>query len=364
MSSKVEFFNLKKVNSIIKKDLNIAYKRVVNSGYFILGEELELFEQEFAQYCGVKFCLGVSNGMDALSLLLKSNNIGYGDEVIVPSNTFIATWLSVSAVGAKPVPVEPDIFSYNINPSEIERMITKKTKSIIPVHLYGQCAQMYQIKEIAKRNNLKVFEDAAQAHGAMYNRKKAGSFSDGASFSFYPTKNLGALGDAGAITMSSASSYNRILKLRNYGSKNKSKHDFLGSNNRLDEMQAAFLRVKLKHLDAFNKSKQYIAKRYSQEIKNSLIKIPCVDKKMTHVWHQYIIQTEQRDKLSDFLKTQKIETMIHYPIPPHMQKCYKKSYLRLPITELLSKRILSLPIEPFMSDRKISTVIKAINGFN
>lgn len=363
MKKKIPFLDLKDINLKVSDELLVAYKKVINSGYYVLGPELELFEAEFANYCDSKFCIGTSNGLDSLILLLKAYDIGPGDEVIVPSHTFIATWLSVTNVGAKPIPVEPDLHSFNINTQKIIEKITDKTRAIIPVHLYGQAADMAKIKIVADENNLIVIEDAAQAHGAIYNQKKVGSLGMGAAFSFYPGKNLGALGDGGAITISDASIYKAIKKYRNYGSDIKYKHDVVGGNNRLDELQAAFLRVKLKHLDESIFNRRKIASIYNSGIDNTLIKKPFSKESSNHVWHLYVIRAKERKRLADYLLACGVETLIHYPCPPHKQKCYSEDYDDEKLSETLSNEVLSLPISPSMSNEDALFVVDKVNEF-
>ncbi len=360
---RIQFLDLKKINDFFRQDLNKAFSRVLNSGHYILGPELESFEKEYSDLCGTQYCLGTSNGLDSLTLLLKAFNIGLNDEVIVPSHTFIATWLAVTNVGAKPVPVEPEIESFNINPSCIETKITKKTKAIIPVHLYGQPANMTAINSIAKKFNLKVIEDAAQGHGAKYNEKIVGSLADGAAFSFYPGKNLGALGDGGAITTDDPEIYGKLKKLRNYGSNTKYEYDLLGGNFRLDELQAAFLRVKLKSINQFNIKRKQVAYRYSSEISNPLVKTPLFPDGLDHVWHLYVIRSKERDRLKKYLLSCGIETLIHYPLPPHKQKCYLGGYLDDEITENIAKEILSLPMSPLMLSDEVSYIVDSLNKF-
>ena len=362
---KIKFLDLKKVNNKYKKIFFTDFKKVINSGWYISSKEVENFEKDFANYCKSKFCIGVGNGLDAIFLILKAYNIGKGDEVIVPSNTYIATWLAITRAGAKIVPVEPDINSYNINHNKIIKKINSKTKAIIAVHLYGQPADMDSIMKISKKYNLKVIEDAAQAHGALYRNKKTGSLGHAAAFSFYPGKNLGALGDAGAVTTNSSVLASKIRYLRNYGSKKKYYNSYLGYNSRLDEMQAAFLRSKLKYLDAENKKRNIIANIYNKEL-SSIPEIitPKVLDKRTHVWHLYVIRTKNRNLLQKKLEKE-IETLIHCPIAPHMQKAYlqlnykKKSF---PISEKIHQTILSLPISPAMTKRQALYIVKKIKS--
>lgn len=349
---KVPFLDLFAAYGEIKQELDAAHFRVMNSGHYILGSETEAFEREFAAYCGVQYCITVGNGLDALHLVLRAWNIGEGDEVIVPANTFIATWLAVSYSGATPVPVEPDMRTYNIDPSKIEGAITSKTKAIIPVHLYGQPAEMSIIKDIARKYNLKVLEDAAQAHGARYGGICTGGLGDAAAFSFYPGKNLGAFGDGGAITTNDIETATIIRKLRNYGSSIKYVHEMQGYNSRLDELQAAFLRVRLKYLDQWNSRRAAIADFYKTALTSLDFATPFVPEHIEPVWHLYVIRSSKRAVIEKTLNEAGVGTLIHYPTPPHMQNAYNSLKLKegnFPISEKLSKEILSLPIGPHLS---------------
>ena len=364
---KVKAVDFPKEYSILKEELNEAYQRVMQSGWYILGEEVKEFEREFSKFAGSKYCVGVGNGLDALHLGLVALGVKQGDEVIVPSNTYIATWIAVSLTGAKPVPVEPNEGTFNINPELIEKAITKRTKAIIPVHLYGQPAEMDPIMEIAKENNLFVLDDAAQAHGAKYKGRVIGSVADITAFSFFPTKNLGAFGDGGCITTNIEEIAERVTEMRNYGESKKYYNKYIGFNSRLDELQAAFLRVKLKHLDEMNIKKSYIAKRYISEISNKIIILPEVLPYCEPVWHQFVVRTNKRDNLKRFLNENGIDTLIHYPIPPHLQEAYRHLRItegRLPISERLSKSVLSLPISWTMESESISAIVKLINGWS
>lgn len=359
---KIPFLDLKKSTLEINELLNEAYFRVMQSGWFVMGQELEAFEEEFARFCNVKYCVGVANGLEALCLLLKAYNIGCGDEVLVPSNTFIATWLAVSQVGATPVAIEPIEKTYNLNPDLIEEVITKNTKAIIPVHLYGQPVDMDKVNAIAKRHNLIVIEDAAQAQGAYYKNKRVGGLADSAATSFYPGKNLGAFGDGGAILTNDEKIKDSILLLRNYGSKEKYEHKVLGHNCRLDEIQAAFLRVKLQFLDDWNKKRDDIAQQYSQLLQKYAINLPYVPNWAAPVWHLYVIRSTKRDKLKKDLEQKGIATMIHYPIPPHKQNCYVNlNDQSLPICEKLATEILSLPMSPFITKDEIQYISEVFN---
>jgi dTDP-4-amino-4,6-dideoxygalactose transaminase len=361
----IPFVSLARQNESIRDRLDDAYRRVMESGWFILGAELEAFQEEFAQHSEVKYCIGVGNGLDALHFLLLAYGIGPGDEVIVPSNTFIATWLAVSQCGATPIPVEPDINSFNINPSLIEDAITSRTKCIIPVHLYGQPADMDPIKKIAAKHNLVVIEDAAQSQGAKYKGKRTGSLGHAAATSFYPGKNLGALGDGGAILTNDESIAKKVRQYRNYGSSIKYHHEIKGFNSRLDEMQAAFLRVKLSVLDEWNAERNILAAKYSELLNNSNVILPQTPDYADSVWHLYVIRSQHRDALQKHLKNQAIDTVIHYPTPPHQQLSYQNTNSwSLPIVDLLAKEVLSLPIFYSMNNEEIEKVASAIKGFN
>ena len=327
---KVPFVTFLPMHNEIRQELDSAYNRVLDKSYFIQGDECRKFEEEFAEYCGVKYCVGVATGLDALFLILKAMNVGIGDEVIIPSNTYIATALAVSYTGAKPVFVEPEIETFNINPSRIEEKITSNTKVLIAVHLQGRTADMDAINAIAKKHNLKVIEDAAQAHGAKYKGKKAGSLGDAAGFSFYPGKNLGALGDGGCVTTNDKALAEKIRALGNYGSDYKYHNIYRGVNSRLDEIQAAFLRVKLPNLDRWNEDRRVTAKKYFEGIKNPLIKLPLKSTdEFEHIYHVFVIRCDKRDELEKYLNDNGIGTVKHYPIPMHEQECYKDLELSL-----------------------------------
>lgn len=359
---KVPFLDLQAVYSELKEELDIAYQRVMKSGWYILGKEVEAFEKEFAEYCETKHCVTVGNGLDALHLILRAYDIGPGDEVIVPANTFIATWLAVSYAGAKPVPVEPDEHSYNINPELIERAITPVTKAIIPVHLYGQPADMDAVMAIAQKHRLKVIEDAAQAHGACYKGRRAGSLGDAAGFSFYPGKNLGAIGDGGAVTTNDTELAGRLRLLRNYGSSRKYHHEIMGFNSRLDELQAAFLRVKLTHLDKWNNARRAIAGRYLNALSsNTEITLPCVRDWSEPVWHLFVVRHHDRNLWQKRLEEKGVGTLIHYPVPTTDSVAYQSAGFKkddYPITERLSDEVLSLPIFPHMTEEQINKVVE------
>lgn len=360
----IPFLDLRATYTELKTELDEAYHRTMNSGWYLLGNELASFEKEFADYCGTKHAIGVANGLQALELILRAYDISEGDEVIVPSNTYIATWLAISSVGAQIVAVEPDPSTYNLDPAQIEAAITKKTKAIIVVHLYGQTADMDPILTIAKKYGLKVIEDAAQAHGATYKGKKAGGLGDAAGFSFYPGKNLGAFGDGGAITTNDDALATKIQMLRNYGSKQKYHHEIQGTNSRLDEIQAAVLRVKLKYLDEWNERRNQIAEFYTAQLKNqSSILRPYVLEHTKPAWHLYVIRTTQRDELQNQLMKQGIHTLIHYPTPPHKQAAYKElETWSLPISEKLHQEVLSIPMGPHISLEDAQRVVAAVKN--
>lgn len=361
---KVPFLDLKSINNNIRGSLVDAFGRVLDSGWYIQGNELEAFESEFAQYCNVKHCVGVGNGLDAIHLLLVAYGIGPGDEVIVPSNTFIATWLAVTRCGATPVAAEPSPISYNIDPQAIVNVITPRTVAIIPVHLYGQPADMGAINQIAVKHGLLVIEDAAQSQGARYHDKPAGSLGNAAATSFYPGKNLGALGDGGAVLTDDGIVADKVRQLGNYGSPVKYHHDSLGYNSRLDELQAAFLRIKLRSLDSNNAHRRDIARRYTDALLQSEIIPPHVPDWIDPVWHLYVVRTKMRDQLQKSLKSSGVITMVHYPIPPHRQKCYAElSCGPLPIAESLATEILSLPISPSMTEGEVDYVIDTLKAF-
>lgn len=364
----VKFLDLYSINQQYKNELQDAFTRVLNSGWFILGNEVQQFETEFANYCGTKHAIGVANGLDALILIIRAYKelgvFGDGDEIIVPANTYIASILAVSANNLVPVLVEPDINTYNIDPSLIEAKINSKTKAILPVHLYGQLCEMDQINEIARKHNLKVIEDCAQAHGAINNEKRAGNFGDAAGFSFYPGKNLGALGDAGAITTNDDVLADTIRTLSNYGSVVKYENLYKGVNSRLDELQAAFLSAKLKKLDTEIKIRQSITDRYLSEITNPQIVLPRVKQREAHVWHLFVVRTAVRADFQQYLTQNQIQTLIHYPIPPHKQAAYEElNNLVLPISERIHNEMISLPLSSVISDDEVGYVIKVLNNF-
>jgi dTDP-4-amino-4,6-dideoxygalactose transaminase len=345
----------------LRPELDAAYERFMLSAWYVLGKELEAFELEYAGFCESKYCVGVANGLDALHLLLRAYDIGAGDEVIVPSNTYIATWLAVSQVGAMPVPVEPDAKTFNLDPSRLAAALTSRTKAIMPVHLYGQPADIDPIMAFARQHGLKVIEDNAQSQGARYKGRRTGSLGDAAGHSFYPGKNLGAFGEAGAITTDDAALADRVRMLRNYGSKKKYYNEVKGYNSRLDELQAAFLRVKLKKLDEWNKRRAAIAKIYLEKLVGvEGLQLPFVPDWAEPVWHLFVVRHSQRDRLQEQLTAAGVGTMIHYPVPPHLSGAYvgdgwsPGSFL---IAENLAATVLSLPIGPHLSKEQTDIVV-------
>jgi len=363
---KIPWVSFKPMENEIKEEVFNKFKEIYENSFYIQGNEYKCFNDEFAKYCNVKYAVGVGNGLDALMLILRAYNIGIGDEVIIPANTFIATALAVTYVGAKPVLVDPCIDSFNIDVNRIEEKITTRTKAIIGVHLYGQCCDIDEIKNIARKYNLYVFEDAAQAHGALYKGRKAGSLADAAGFSFYPGKNLGALGDGGCVTTNNEEIAKKIAYLSCYGSDYKYHHIYKGVNSRLDEIQAGFLRIKLKNLDRWNKDRNRIANRYINEIKNKNIILPILSESCTHIWHVFAIRCSRRDELKEYLLNLGISTNCHYPIPIHMQKAYAEMNMgseNYSIAKEISETELSIPIYYGMSDEEIDYVIKSLNEF-
>jgi dTDP-4-amino-4,6-dideoxygalactose transaminase len=361
---KVPFLDLKPIHQELKADLDTAFQRVLDSGWYILGKEVEAFEAAYANYCDVPYCIGVGNGLDAIRLLLEAYGIGAGDEVIVPSHTFIATWLAVTQCGGTPVPVDPDPNTYNIDPLAIELAITPRTAAIIPVHLYGQPADMDAINLLAQKYGLLVIEDAAQAQGARYRGKLVGSLGHAAATSFYPGKNIGALGDGGAVLTKDKSIAEKVRQLRNYGSRIKYQHDSIGYNSRLDELQAAFLTVKLGRLDDWNQRRIEIAHYYTSGLADCGVKLPHVPSWASPVWHMYVVCTDKRDDLQSYLHQNDVETLIHYPIPPHMQGCYANTpFPPLPMAERISQQVLSLPLSPSMTLSHADIVIDKMNHY-
>jgi dTDP-4-amino-4,6-dideoxygalactose transaminase len=351
----------------LRAELDAAYQRVMQSGWYILGEEVAAFEQAFAAYCGTRHCIGVGNGLEALHLILRACAIGPGDEVIVPANTYIATWLAVSQVGATLVPVEPDPRTCNLDPQRVEAAITPRTRALLPVHLYGQPADMEPLLMLARRYNLNVIEDAAQAHGARYKGQRAGALGDAAGFSFYPSKNLGAFGDAGAVTTDDDALAEQVRLLRNYGSRVKYENEIAGYNSRLDPLQAALLRVKLAHLDAWNERRRLLAARYLDALADvpDLV-LPEVIDQSNPVWHVFVVQHPRRDELQEALKRAGIGTLIHYPIPPHRSGAYASAIWpegTFPVTERLAAQVLSLPMGPHLSRADQDAVIAAVQAW-
>ena len=361
---KIPFLNFEPMHTEIRNEIIDGFKKIYERNWFVLGQSVEAFEQEFAKYCNTDYCIGCGNGLDALCIILRGYDIGDGDEVIVPSNTYIATALAVSYVGAKVVLVEPDILTFNIDVNKIEASITKRTKAIIAVHLYGRPAETDKINMLCKKYNLKLIEDAAQSHGAMYKGKKTGSLGDAAGFSFYPGKNLGALGDGGAILTNDSILAQKVRAIANYGSITKYYNEYKGVNSRLDEIQAEFLRIKLKHLDRWNNDRKRIVKLYLEKINNSKLILPYVNSVEESIWHVFTIRTEYRDELLNYLKDNGIGTLIHYPIPIHLQKAYTDLEYKagaFPLAETISKTVLSLPLWYGMRDEEINYVISILN---
>lgn len=365
---KVPFLDLRQTYLELGREIDAAVKEVFNGGWYILGENVRRFEEEFASFCGAKYCVGVGNGMDALMLVLKAYNIGPGDEVIIPANTYIATALAVSNVGAKPVLVEPELVTYNIDPLGIENSITSKTKAVLAVHLYGQTADMTQIRKLCLKYGVKLLEDAAQAHGAKHNGIKAGALGDAAGWSFYPGKNLGAFGDAGAVTTNDPVVAEYVRIARNYGSEQKYYNAMKGENSRLDEIQAAILRVKLRHLDEWNRRRSEIARFYLGRLKSQSheLALPEVGEGNEHVWHLFTVRSNRRDELRAHLEKKGIGTLIHYPVPIYNQEAYKDiSHLKsdYPISNTISDQILSLPMGPHLSKNEAEYVCESVNSF-
>lgn len=364
----IKFNDLQKTNSTYEIDFKEKFDQFLKKGWYILGKEVSDFETNFASYCGVKHCIGVGNGMDALTLILKSyielGKLNKDDEIIVPANTYIATILAIIDSGLTPILVEPSLENYNLDPDLIEEKLTSKTKAILVVHLYGQVCNMNLIEDISLRNKLLIIEDAAQSHGAVYNNKKVGNLGNAAGFSFYPGKNLGALGDGGAITTNDSVLANTITSMRNYGSEKKYSNRIKGVNSRLDEIQAAFLNIKLPYLDQDNKTRRNIADRYLSEIKNPKLLLPKVTNKKNHVFHLFVIRTKDRNSLQVYLSDNNIDSMIHYPIPPHKQKALSEfSDLKLPITEKIHHEILSIPLNPILEKDEIEKIINVLNNY-
>ncbi len=367
-TASIPFLDLKAINLQYESEFKDVFNRVLQSGWFILGEEVKKFEKSFAAYCGSKYCIGVGNGLDALVLILEAYKelgiLRQGDEVIVPANTYIASILAISKAGLMPVLVEPSLNDYLIDVSKIEEKINARTKAILPVHLYGQLCDMSAITTIAGKYGLKVIEDSAQSHGAMQNGKKSGNLGDASGFSFYPGKNLGALGDGGAITTNDDDLANILMALRNYGSETKYYNLYKGTNSRLDELQAAFLSIKLKYLDEDNSRRKEIADFYIKNINNPKIILPKVTNIDGHVWHLFAIRCHQREELLEYLKSNGIQTVIHYPVPPHRQQAYSEiANLKFPVSDEIHKTIVSIPISPLLSDEMMKRVADILNDF-
>jgi dTDP-4-amino-4,6-dideoxygalactose transaminase len=364
VASVIAFLDLKQVNARHADEISDALLRVARSGWYVLGEETAEFERAFAKYCDTEHCIGVANGLEALQLILLGYGIGPGDEVIVPSHTFIATWLAVSHTGAKPVPVEPEPHHYNLDPGRIEAAITSRTRAIIAVHLYGQPADIDAIRAVAARHGLRVIEDAAQAHGARLRGRAMGGLGDAAAFSFYPGKNLGALGDAGAITTRDPALAERLRKLRNYGSAHKYQHELKGFNSRLDEVQSAVLRVKLEHLDEDNRLRQKLAALYCALLRGAAVELPEVHADVEPVWHLFVVRCQQRDALQAHLQRNGIATLVHYPTPCHQQPAYRdEAWPGLPIAERLARELISLPMSPSLRPQDVELVAAAVRDF-
>ena len=363
----IKFLDLQKINDKYSSEFNVVFESVIKSGWYIIGKEVEKFENEFATYCGTKYCIGVANGLDALILIIEAyKQLGLmkeGDEIIVPSNTYIASILAISKAGLVPVLVEPDPKTFLIDPTKIEEKISSKTKAVLPVHLYGRLCDIDAIKEIADKYNLKIIEDSAQSHGAISNGKRSGNLGDASGFSFYPGKNLGAIGDAGAITTNDSALAETLKALRNYGSHKKYENLYQGINSRLDELQAGLLSVKLKYLDEETNIRRNIAERYNKEISNPKIILPQLPSdRNEHAWHLYVIEVNEREIVQQYLAEMGVQTLIHYPIPPHKQQAYKEwNNLSFPISEKMHKEVLSLPISPVMTFDDVTKVIEAVN---
>ncbi len=367
MKTLVPFLDMKAQYDELREELDQAYQRVMDSGWYILSDEVRAFEQEFADHLGVKHCVGVGNGLEALQLIFMAYGIGAGDEVIVPSNTYIASWLSVSYVGATPIPVEPNPSTHNIDPSRIAQALTKRTKAIMPVHLYGQPTEMTEIWKLAEQHGLRIVEDSAQAHGVKYMDKMAGNLGSAAAFSFYPTKNLGAFGDAGAITTNEDELADKVRVLRNYGSRKKYYNEVRGHNSRLDPLQAAFLRVKLKYLNEWNVRRQNLAKYYLEKLNNLPgLGLPITAPQTEHGWHIFVVTHDDRDGLKSHLDEHGVDTLIHYPVPPHLSEAYADLGYKaddFPLSEKLANSVLSLPIGPHVTKEQAEFVVGRIREF-
>ena len=365
--AKVPFLDLVPAHEELRDDLDAAVERVVRSGRYLLGPELEAFEESFADYLGTGYCAGVGSGLDALGLVLRAQGVTAGDEVVVPANTFVATWLAVRQVGATPVPVDPDPQTHNLDPARLEAAITPATRMVIAVHLYGQPAAMDAIRAVAARHGLFVLEDAAQAHGARYAGVRAGALGDAAAWSFYPSKNLGAVGDGGAVTTDDPKLAERIRILRNYGSPEKGTHEVVGTNSRLDELQAAVLRVKLRHLDSWNERRRSVAARYLEGLAGTSLVLPAVAPETEPVWHLFVVRSQRRSELRRGLDEAGIETGVHYPRAPHCQPVFADLAIppeRVPISERLQHEVLSLPMGPHLRDEQVGHVVSCIRALD
>ena len=360
----IPHLDLRQINQPYEAKINAALCRVAQSGWYVLGKEVAAFEQNWAAFCGTNHCVGTGNGLDALTLIFRAFDFEAGSEVIVPANTYIASILSVTNLGLIPVWVEPNLETYNLDVSQIEAKITPRTRAILAVHLYGKCCDMTAIWQLAQKYNLKVVEDAAQAHGAIYQQKRAGNLSDAAAFSFYPTKNLGALGDAGAVTTNDSALANKIKSLRNYGSTVKYYNDYAGINSRLDEIQAAVLNVKLPYLTLENQRRRELANRYLTEIKNPELTLPPAQTWQQDAWHLFVVRHPKREKLIDFLMENGVQAAVHYPVPPHQQPAYAAyNHLQLPITEQIHNEVISLPLNSSITHQEATHIIDTVNGF-
>ncbi|MBE6391584.1 MAG: DegT/DnrJ/EryC1/StrS family aminotransferase [Lentisphaerae bacterium] len=361
----IKFLDLHKINERFRTEIDSKIKQVLDSGWYLLGEQDKTFEKHFAEYCGVKHCIGCANGLDALTLIIRAYGFGAGDEIIVPANTYIASILAISENGCTPVLVEPESGTFNIDPDLIEEKITSNTKAILVVHLYGQAVRMDKIRALAAKYDLKIIEDSAQAHGAIYQGKRTGSLGDASGFSFYPGKNLGCMGDGGAVTTNDDELAARVRAIANYGSEKKYHNMFKGMNSRLDEIQAAILDVKLKYLDADNARRREIARYYRDNIKNPEIILPQTYDEASHVWHVFVVRVKNRENFQQYLADNGVQSLIHYPIPPHKQGAYREwNELSFPVTEMIHQEVVSLPISPVMTDDEVEKVAAVINKFN
>ena len=360
----IKFLDLEKINNRFREEIDSELKEILDSGWYLQGKKNQKFAENFAEFCGVKHCLGVANGLDALNLIIKAYGFSNGDEIIVPANTYIASILAISQNGCTPILIEPDIKTYNINPDLIEEKITERTKAIMVVHLYDQAVQMKKIWELAKKYNLKIIEDSAQAHGSVYDGIKTGALGDASGFSFYPGKNLGCMGDGGCVTTNDDELFEKIKAIANYGSDRKYHHIYKGVNSRLDEIQAAVLNVKLKYLDKDNARRREISKYYRENIKNRIIILPETYDESAHVWHVFAVRTPERDRFQKYLEENNIQTIIHYPTPPHKQGAYQEwNNLSYPISEEIHRTVISLPISPVMTDDEVERVTEVINEY-